>query len=190
MSENDRTPAGRRREAAPSSLDGRLRSAFRTGCVSLMAREVPAEIAALIGAVPVGGLPAIMTAGTPGAVAEAVHVALGALPSVSARLGTWLSSDIGELATAFASAAGVALVGVQLAPAIDDRSLGHDGFGHDGFGHRLVTSYRGTDGSWLRPRILAFLPPEWPVPPSVCRGAGQAPGAGSLLLSIDDHGRW
>ena len=101
----------------------------------------------------------------------------------SALLTAWLSSDIRELAAAFASVASVAFVSIQLARTIDDRYLDREGFGH-----RVVTSYYGSDGHWLRPRILAFLPPQWPIPSGVGPQTGQGAGTSRLLLSIDDYG--
>ena len=195
----------------PVDLDTRLRSAFRSRCVSLMGRAVPEDIETLIESIPVDRLPAIGAAGTPCAVAKTVRLGLSTTEFGPPQLIDWLCTDIQEVSAAFASAAGIAFVSVQLAPFIEDRHVDIDGLGH-----RVVTSYCGSEGAWIRPGILAFLPPEWPFPPGVDRQIGPEPGMiarrglrsalgfsptqrtsppcdrtgpGRLLLSIDDYGR-
>ena len=192
-----------------SGLEAKLRAALGSGGINLMPRALPAEIQKLIDAVE--RLPAMSFVGRPEVVAYAVRASMRQT-DLAPPLVDWLSSDVEDLATAFASVVGVSLVGIQLAAAIEDRSSRVD---PGNLGHRLLTTYRGVGTEWLPPRVLAFVPPGWPLPGDVkgyrrqaaasMPGDGQASDGGPrrsphdgfgisrhtapwLFLSIDDYG--
>lgn len=140
--------------------------ALSGGPMTLLLRDLPADITAALDAVPPDRLPNLRLRGRPGDMTAGLRPHLMASGLGPAELVHWLAEDAGRLAALFCTVIGASEVLLRLEAVHTDACCR---FHSDAVTLRLVSTYRGPGTEWLSPRAVARTAPGVPVPESAIR---------------------
>lgn len=140
--------------------------ALAGGPMTLLLRDLPADITAALDAAPADRLPKLRLRGRPGDMTAGLRPHLIAAGLGPTELVHWLAEDAGRLAALFCTVSGASEVLLRL-EAVHTNACCR--FHSDAVTLRLVCTYRGPGTEWLSPRVVARTPPGTPVPESAVR---------------------